>query len=363
LNQYGIIYIFTHGSSGYNGEYIDTGYEMTPDRYRKWQDIVLIPQESFVDKTKKRFGISVKNTASVGSLFFLRSIDTMPSSLVYINGCETLKRGDLPTELLKKGAGAYLGNSENSFAFLTKGVSETVFNELLHGKTVGSLSSLFQVQDPVFGSFLDLRGNGGLKIVKNEISLADTTMDTEAKVELQATFANPTGSDSTQKNLLQWSVSGGSFASDDVQYDCSAGTQCSGTVRYTAPKDAGEYTIEYSHIADSNITASATVKVNASNKIGSCTVYTVPKDPNPNQNYDIKIEIPISDETSATVVSGTVIGDDGFNETFNESSVNLPTVNNTATLSINIPGAEDRVSDLITVDSPLECKGKTKIVF
>ena len=373
LEQYGIVYIFTHGENGrLLGDTIDTYYKINPEEYRKL-DGSISQNEPITSPTKRRirylFNLSIKSSVIINHRFIEKFSDNMPSSLIYINGCKTLKEGNIAQAFLNKGAGAYLGNSDYSFAFITKGISKTVIDELLHGEVVGGISPLYQAQEERFlGSFLDFRGNGGLKIVKNEILPTNTTTDTEKTVEFQATFPNPTGSSSTQRNLLQWSADKGTF-SPDVQYDCSAETQCSGTVIYTAPKDEGEYKIKYSHVADSKITAEASVKVGVSNK---CKVYTVPKDPNPNQEYVIKIEMPILPGTSVYQISGAIISEyvgpsgeifsnsERFNTRNTSFEHDLSIIDNIATLSIDKKSLEVKESsvvsqELIMYSDPSEC--------
>ena len=389
LEQYGIVYIFSHGGSSKSNDFIDTYYKMTPDEYKKYsfKGIAPVTQSAFEKGLKSIIGLSTKDSALVYSNFIERFTNNMPSSLVYINGCDSLNQGGLAKAfLLAKGAGAYLGNTKQEAAFDTKGISKRIFEQLLQGKVVNS--PLKEAQEPIFirsqghyvsSTSLALRGNPNLKIVENEISPANTTMDAEETVELQATFPNPTGSNSTQRNLLQWSADKGTF-SPDVQYDCSAGTQCSGTVKYTAPKDEGEYKIRYNHVADSEITAEASIKVGASNKIGSCTIYTVPKDPNPNQEYVIKMEIPISDETSAFevwgVINSEVVAPSG--EIFFDSErfyarntsfeQDLPIIDNIATLSIDkksfleVKGLSV-ISQEIIIKSPAECGNRFHKIF
>jgi hypothetical protein len=100
---------------------------------------------------------------------------------------------------------------------------------------------------------------------------------------------------------------------------------------------------------------------------GSFTVWTVPKDPQPFQDYLIIIQVQLPAKTRQyrrDDLSGMVIGTDryeqvlpGFGQPLGRF---LPVENNMTQLAIPVPGAERLVRDTITVESKL-LKEKQKI--
>jgi hypothetical protein len=104
---------------------------------------------------------------------------------------------------------------------------------------------------------------------------------------------------------------------------------------------------------------------------GSFTVWTVPDDPEPYQDYLIIIQVRLPKKTREYArddLSGLVVGTDTYEQTlpgfgFPRGRL-LPVKDDVAQLAVPVPGAERLVKDTITVESKLlKEKQKIEIVF
>jgi hypothetical protein len=104
---------------------------------------------------------------------------------------------------------------------------------------------------------------------------------------------------------------------------------------------------------------------------GSFTVWTVPEDPNPYQDYLIIIQVRLPKNTrqyERNDLSGIVIGTDKYEQTLPGFGLPrgrlLPIKDDVAQLAVPVPGAERLVKDSITVESKLlKEKQQIEIVF
>lgn len=101
---------------------------------------------------------------------------------------------------------------------------------------------------------------------------------------------------------------------------------------------------------------------------GSFTVWTIPEDPEPGQNYHIIIQVKLPDRITRyrrSDLSGTVIGTDGYRQFLPGVKRGwLPVKNNKAQVAIFVPAAASLVRDKIEVRSKiLSEKQNLEIVF
>lgn len=135
MTDYGYIHFETHGAKGY---YIKTGEIATQVKSKQYEQLLkndwvsIIKNILFIDQTAP--ALEVLGTHYAITPEFIKSLPgKFPNSLIFNNSCESTKKDDLWNAFSQKGAGAYLGYSENvlsdfavnrSVDFTTKFITE-----------------------------------------------------------------------------------------------------------------------------------------------------------------------------------------------------------------------------------------------
>ena len=124
LNQYGIIFISTHGGKGLltNNIYIATGQKINPRILNlDWNQLRLkIGVITPPDSTESYFAINN---------WFIDDF-SYPNSLVIINACDSFKTSSLADAFLNSGAAVYFGWDDTSNVFFNEQATKMLFNLL-----------------------------------------------------------------------------------------------------------------------------------------------------------------------------------------------------------------------------------------
>ena len=125
------------------------------------------------------------------------------------------------------------------------------------------------------------------------------------------------------------------------------------------------------------VTPTPTPTVFPSNAVtkGSFTVWAVPANPAPNQNYDIVINVKFPSNVlsyTESDLSGSILGTDNYSQTIapkasifsnsNQSFRYVPGSGN-ATLTVHVPGAMTKVRDTVNVGSTILKEAQSIIVL
>jgi hypothetical protein len=145
------------------------------------------------------------------------------------------------------------------------------------------------------------------------------------------------------------------------------GIGCANDSSFSAGSESELQSVGYESGHDKSDTYEVEIPANAVTQ-GSFTVWTVPSDPVPNQEYKIVIDVEVPDSSNGyqwSDLTGTIVGTDGFRMTLSKkySGKNGPVRytqhKGMPRLIVDIPGASKRVRDTIKVNSKVLDENQT----